>query len=428
MATMCRASVAPLVIVVLVLCTTKISSQQRHIDSDGNLVAVCVIFRHGDRSPFSAYPKDPYNDPSYWPMGYSQLTNIGKMQHFHLGQWLRNRYQNFLNKQFNVSEIRVSSTDTDRTLMSAESNLAGLYPPVNNQVWNPELNWQPIPIHTVPEKMDYLLAMKKPCDKYKALTIELLNSDEFVKINNQNSDLYSYLSENTGRLVNDPFSLQNIYNILFIEESNNLTLPNWTKSVYPSKLKPLSDFSFSISTYTPELIHLKTGPLINEIANHFENATKNISSTRFRMYSAHDTTVAEVLNSLNIFQYHSPPYAATILLELRTKNNNYYLNVFYKNSSDPQKMVLKGCEFDCPLNKFLEIIEPIRITPEAWDFACQSKFLGVLPFNVLQSSVFIVCLSLLFILLSTFIVSLVCARRRRRANVDYMRLPDQEHY
>ncbi|CDQ97085.1 unnamed protein product [Oncorhynchus mykiss] len=72
-------------------------------------------------------------------------------QHFELGQALRKRYQGFLNDTYDRREIAVRSTDYDRTLMSAEANLAGLYPPNGSQVFNPTLEWQPIPVHTVPQ-------------------------------------------------------------------------------------------------------------------------------------------------------------------------------------------------------------------------------------------------------------------------------------
>lgn len=38
--------------------------------------------------------------------------------------------------------------------MSAESDLAGLYEPVGDDMWNEQIKWQPIPIHTIPEKTD----------------------------------------------------------------------------------------------------------------------------------------------------------------------------------------------------------------------------------------------------------------------------------
>jgi lysosomal acid phosphatase len=74
-----------------------------------------------------------------------------------LGQWLRQRYSEFLPEVYSRENIYVRSTDVDRTLMSAASNLAGLYLPEGDQKWNGKIDWQPIPIHTVPERMDEVL-------------------------------------------------------------------------------------------------------------------------------------------------------------------------------------------------------------------------------------------------------------------------------
>lgn len=47
------------------------------------------------------------------------------------------------------------------------------------------------------------------------------------------------------------------------------------------------------------------------------------------VYSAHDTTVSNLLNTLGVFNKLPPPFAATVLVELRRnlKNNEHYVTV-----------------------------------------------------------------------------------------------------
>ena len=78
---------------------------------------------------------------------------------YRLGIYLQNRYMNdsnLLNETYSRYEIYVRSTDVNRTLMSAQANMAGLYPPQGKQIWNQDILWQPIPVHTVPVVEDYV--------------------------------------------------------------------------------------------------------------------------------------------------------------------------------------------------------------------------------------------------------------------------------
>ncbi|PNI96161.1 ACPP isoform 2, partial [Pan troglodytes] len=113
---------------------------------------VTLVFRHGDRSPIDTFPTDPIKESS-WPQGFGQLT-----------------------------QVYIRSTDVDRTLMSAMTNLAALFPPEGVSIWNPVLLWQPIPVHTVPLSEDQLLYLPfRNCPRFQELESETLKSEEFQK-------------------------------------------------------------------------------------------------------------------------------------------------------------------------------------------------------------------------------------------------------
>lgn len=55
-------------------------------------------------------------------------------------------------------DIRMTSADTDKNLMSAELVLLGLYPPKGINIWNDNVGryYQPIPVHGIQSDLDYV--------------------------------------------------------------------------------------------------------------------------------------------------------------------------------------------------------------------------------------------------------------------------------
>lgn len=78
-----------------------------------------------------------------------------------------------------------------------------------------------------------------------------------------------------------------------------------------------------------------SGPLLQDIVTHIENKLNGTlkPDVKLCIYSAHDTNIAAFLNSLNVFNNLPPPYASSVFLELRKKNNlnnTYVVTVSYK--------------------------------------------------------------------------------------------------
>lgn len=73
---------------------------------------------------------------------------------YEFGLFLRRRYGGFISSKYSAAETYVISSIRNRCLMSAELVLAGLYPPDGIQIWNQDLPWQPIPVHSIPTPCD----------------------------------------------------------------------------------------------------------------------------------------------------------------------------------------------------------------------------------------------------------------------------------
>ncbi|XP_011370515.1 prostatic acid phosphatase isoform X1 [Pteropus medius] len=335
---------------------------------------VTLVFRHGDRSPIETFPNDPIKESS-WPQGFGQLTQLGMEQHYELGEYLKTRYGKFLNESYKHQQVYIQSTDVDRTLMSAMTNLAALFPPEGISVWNPSLPWQPIPVHTVPLSEDRLLYLPfRNCPRFQQLQRETLKSEEFQKRLQPYKDFVETLPKLAGYHGKDLFGIwSKVYDPLFCERVHNFTLPSWATGDAMTKLKELSELSL-LSLYgihkQKEKSRLQGGVLIDEILNNMERATQPLNHRKLVMYSAHDTTVSGLQMALDVFNGILPPYASCHLMELYLEKGEYFVEMYYRNETqhEPYPLTLPGCTHSCPLRKFAELVA--SVIPQDWPTEC----------------------------------------------------------
>ncbi|XP_054267345.1 lysosomal acid phosphatase-like [Macrosteles quadrilineatus] len=336
----------------------------------GDVVFVNVLYRHGARTPDKTYKNDPHKND--FPEGLGELTNEGKRQHYELGQWLRQRYDGLLTDKYSPALIHVLASDKDRVLMSAQCNLAGMYPPKSEQKWNPMLEWQPVPVHTVPQTMDRLIAMKEKCPAYDNELARVLESKEVKDISKKYQYIIDILNKNTGETRDDWKYISNIHDTLRVQNEHNMALPKWSKDIFPEPMGEASVLRFHLPTWNTKLALLLAGPLLEDMVKNVENKVNSNITKVMQVYAGHDTTIINLLNLLGVWDKTMPPYASCIMLELRRNSEGeYYVTLFYRTSANAEPRLLKipGCDEVCPLKTFVSKTK--SLIPQDWDKECK---------------------------------------------------------
>lgn len=144
-----------------------------------------------------------------------------------MGLFLRRRYSKFLkNGTYSVDQITIQASDYDRTINSANLVLAGLFPPKPNQVWNYNLPWQPIAVHSIPKSIDYYINADHACIRWIEAREEHLQSPGIQKIMDDNRELLEYVEKNAGEPVRTMEFIKDIHEALETENHLNKTYVN----------------------------------------------------------------------------------------------------------------------------------------------------------------------------------------------------------
>lgn len=347
---------------------TTLGSQEHNAD-EKELILLLEVTRHGARTPYGS-GSELIN--TTWPTGQGELTNSGERQHFLQGAKIRKKYIDelkFLPETFDPRQSYIRSTDYNRTIMSAYSQMLGLYPLGNGPNFDSnarrraavppfelssgasafvsrsevlEYNYSPFPIHVQPKGTDYML---RGYNTQLWPIIEELKEKSFDEAHEKTKDelapLYSDMLT-IWKIPADKLTLDKATPFLDAYEMSrmdNLAIDNELSDKARNLVSKYFYYAFYDGIFgNPMVAKLTATTFLNYVIDNFKakiDAHRNSSDVsefhkniRHIYFSAHDTTIAGFLSAIE--QQHTqksyPPLANLNLIELYKKGNKYYLN------------------------------------------------------------------------------------------------------
>ncbi|XP_031785785.1 venom acid phosphatase Acph-1 isoform X1 [Nasonia vitripennis] len=336
-------------------------------DRVDTLQAVGVAFRHGDRIPqpypIGFYPTDPHKNRTFAPIGSSGLTNRGKRREYRIGTTLRSRYNGFLDENYIGSDVAALSTDNERTRMSLQLVLAGLYPPKDQQVWSDDVKWQPIPVDNLISDLASFTWAEK-CPTRAKIYKELLESEDYKKDFGRFKEVMDKLSTLTGRNLQTAEEVYHLFHTLTAETAMGLTLPEWTKEYYPhGPIINITLFQYLTDNYNTPLKRLNGGLFLRKMLNDLgvNKDGKVEKKAKINLYSGHENNIGALLYALKVWKNVIPAYSSAVILELHKKGSQYFIKVvYYKGIPEEfEDQTIPGCSEYCPLEDFLRIVKDV---------------------------------------------------------------------
>lgn len=211
-----------------------------------------------------------------------------------------------------------------------------------------------------------LLLVRTPCPRYYEALDEVFGLAGVQQALSENEELFSELTNLTGTPIKTPDDVQSLYSTLRAETEHGLKLPAWTSDYYPDRLINMTEMSYIYNVYTAELQKLKGGPFIRKMIGEQEQkkmGTLKPESRKMIMYTGHDSTIVNILASLNVWEKQLPNYGIMALFELvRDKISGeigiqMYLKKDVKSGAVP--LTLPGCEHFCPFDEFVSKINGV---------------------------------------------------------------------
>lgn len=321
--------------------------------SHSGMVFSLDVIRHGDRTPAKMLPVETH----VWKEGLGQLTARGMHQEYELGTRCKKRYAALLPGHYEADRLYVRSSDFDRTLMSAESFLMGLYPLGTGPLLREgsaalPSRYQPIPIHSVPKTQDtLLLADSNEPQKLKALFEKYSYSrEEWKQKTKAVEPSFDRWSELTGVKIHHLHDLISVADALYIDSLYHVPLPKGMKQQEADKIIDAGRWALAAEFAPYEVGEATTRPLLSMIQDYLKKAAEG-SKLKFVLISSHDTTILMFLSILHASLDTVPPYASDLAISLfKDDKEQYTVRVMFNE----KPVLIPGCakKSVCTLDEF----------------------------------------------------------------------------
>lgn len=327
----------------------------------GKLIFAIDIIRHGDRTPEKELPADPH----HWKEGLGQLTPIGMHQEFELGKKFREHYvskAHLLAPTYSAEHVYVRASDYDRTLMSAESLLMGLYPLgtgpefLKDGYQEPavEGRYQPIPIHTVPKDDERLLIPDSKRHHFVQIAKNrVLKAKAWKEKETELKPYFPAWSKATGVSITHLEQLVSIGDTLRVRKLYNIPLPQGLTPQDADKIIKAGQWVMIDSLKNEAIAKDSGGELLKEIATYLQQASTQKTPLKYLLYSGHDSTIMIATSALNAPLDEVPHYASHLNISLFDQGNNDYRVVFTYNDK-PLILPCTGTN-SCSLRRFYQL-------------------------------------------------------------------------
>uniref|UniRef100_A0A1B6L9I3 Acid phosphatase n=1 Tax=Graphocephala atropunctata TaxID=36148 RepID=A0A1B6L9I3_9HEMI len=345
-----------------------------------SLKFLILVSKHGARSPTHTYPRDPYKNINFWPDGAGQLTKEGKRQMYRVGQKLRHLYHGYIGALYENIKVMVQSTLVDRTMASAATLLAGLYPPQAHQLWNPDILWQPVPIY--PNLLDKALLTLDPtqCPRYwheQNISQSILQQQYTA---NHYPEVYAAITAGSGINMSFPSQMFLLFHNLAAATENGLILPGWAERIFETEMLPLVSRMVRDTTMkNVKMIKILNGPFLDKMVEMMQRRLKQQSEEEdlsVFVHVGHDITLLCLMAALGHHGSNIPWSSTTLLFELhindalQSKHEIQVLKINGRSNSSntPEPIEMPFCPTPCDLTSFITHTQ--KFTTKDWRREC----------------------------------------------------------